>query len=107
MKLKNYKVFLIISSVWFIDFLTTVIALNIGLYESNPIARFLYSFGFFGFVFSFVLVMISLFVYSIFLNKISYNKYNSLPRFTTFLGVSIFVVLEIYTIINNVFLIAK
>lgn len=106
MKIK--QIFGIFTSIWIIDFILTVIALNkFGFIERNPIAGFFYSMGLFGYVFFFLLAIGFLFVISILLHKISYNKYNLNPKLSLGLGISIFCVIAFVVILNNLYWLIK
>ena len=101
------KIFLILFGVWFIDFLTTVYALNFtnGLIERNIIHSYFFNFGIVGWIISFLIVFVVLLSYSItllyFFNRT--NKYH--PKFSKIIlygSITIYVFLEILGIINNI-----
>lgn len=113
MKIKNktLKLTLICFAVWFIDYLTTVVGVGfLGLLEGNPIMNSLYSVGLIGWiivpVFSFCFLFLAIFVGEKINNRIikKFCRYKyGIPFFVT-VG---FVILEIVTIINNVYFIIK
>lgn len=103
MKIRN--IFLILASLFSIDFFLTVIALNFreGLFESNPIPRWFFGFGIFGYIVFFILSMFLIFLLSVFIYKLSWNKYNKKPGLTERVGILSFCILEGYVIINNLY----
>ena len=102
MKIRN--IFKILAGVWCIDFILTVILINfyVGMIESNPIPRFFYERGFWGFFMFFWITMILLALFSFFLKWISNRKVVKNPEMVQIVGILTFVVLESYCIINNV-----
>ena len=105
----NWKnLYIIFISIWCIDFLTTIISLNLPryagkLYETNPLSAWLFGFGFIGWVGAFVYSMTTIFLisYSVcwLLNK--RIKTDDL-RFNLYLAVLfIFILFEGNAIFNN------
>lgn len=111
MKTKN--IFFILFGIWIIDFLTTIISLNFlnGFQESNLISNYLYSLGFKGYLLFFLMALIFIFILSFFLLKIySYleKKWDKKRAFLIIIiPIVIFVLLELYCIINNIVLMLR
>ena len=108
MKIKT--IFLIIFSVWTLDFFTTFIALNFleGFYESNPIPAYFFGIGWYGWIFIFILNTIGLFLVSLFVYKTSditsRLRNDGEAFFMSYCFVGTFVILEGFVIFNNIYL---
>jgi len=107
-ELKKTTVLITWLAVYTIDYITTVIALNLpslahkGLYEANPIAAAFFSLGWVGWVFSFIFSMgiIVLLVEMVFYLK---PKAKALPpNFLPLLSMGMIVTLDGLVIINNI-----
>ena len=111
LKKKKYKMshlFILMIALYSIDFLTTVIALNLNhfegkLYEVNPISAWFFSFGLIGWIgaviFAFIIMFFMSFVITSLINHLKDEDY----KFSLWIGVIfLFVVLESITIINNI-----
>jgi hypothetical protein len=105
-KIKTKNIFVILISIWLIDFLLTILGVNIlGFTEKNPISSlFLNNYGIIGFL---MLGIIGTFMISFLLFKVSYNKYNKTPMISLITGISVFCTIEFYAIINNLYWILK
>jgi len=101
--MKTKSMFMILASVFSIDFILTAVLLNFytNTMEANPIARFFFEKGFWGFVLFYTLTLIILFLFSFFVKRLSHNEYNKNPELTEKIGILTFVILELYAIINN------
>jgi len=101
-----YTIFILI---WSVDFVTTIIALNLPrykgvLYELNPLSAWFYQFGFIGWVGAFVYSVVTLFILAWcvckLLNKLKSQNYK---RTLYTAVIIIFVLLEGNAIFNNFF----
>ena len=102
--MKTRNIFLILVSIWLIDFVLTIIGVHFnGFYETNPITRFFFDKGIPGILSFFFLTPIFIFIQSFLIHKVSYNKYNLKPNFTLITGLSVFCLVEFYAIINNLY----
>lgn len=103
--MKTKKIFKILFGVWLIDFVLTFVALNFfsGFVETSPVARFFFSYGLYGFGFFLIINFIGVLGMSFLLHELSYNKYNSKPKFTLFVGFLTFFLIQSYIIINNIY----
>lgn len=104
--MKTSSIFLFLVSIWSIDFLTTIIALtNDNLFEANFIANWFFNFGLIGFIAFFIVTCFILFFSSALIFKLSNYKNNIHFEFIQAIPITVFWVLEIQTILNNVRLI--
>ena len=107
-KAKAKDLFYIFFSVWCLDFFTTILALNLNVfegkfYEMNPLSAWFYSFGLIGwigaFCFSFLTIFIICFLETKFVNRIR----NENMRFNLYiLLIFLFVLFEGNVIVNNI-----
>ncbi|GAH06432.1 unnamed protein product [marine sediment metagenome] len=104
----NYKnLFYLISLVWVVDFILTIIALNFkeGLYEYNFISAFFYSNGIIGYIINFILCMSILFFMSFFVCKlINRLKGERYKKILWYVVITLFLLTEGVIIINNIWL---
>lgn len=107
MKLKT--IFLIMFSIWCLDYLTTFIALNFfkGFYERNKIFSELFLIGWNGWALVFIISFIIIFILSFFMYKTSefgvkITKKEKVGKIIVYIGVGFFFVLEFYAVINNI-----
>ena len=112
-KAKTKDLFYIFFSVWCIDFITTVLALNLKVFEGkltegNPIANWFFSFGLIGwitaFLFSFSLIFLLCFLGTKLINSLKNEKLKVLSFMLFF---SLFVLFEFIAILNNIILMLK
>lgn len=97
-------IFIILGSLWIIDFILTFIALNFfGFYELNPVARFFYEKGIYGFSIFFIMVISFIYLQSFLIYKCSFNKYNKKPLLTLCAGIFVFLAIEVLTILSNIY----
>jgi len=102
--MKTKKIFAILFGIWLVDFILTFVALNfLGFYELNSIARFFYDKGLYGFGLFFVINFFGIMMFSFLFHKASYNKYNSKPQLTLFVGFLSFFLIQASILINNVY----
>jgi hypothetical protein len=101
--MKTSSIFYLLASIWSIDFFTTIIALTYpNLYEANRLLSPFFEFGFFGFIFVFVVTMIILYLSSFLIFKLSNYQNNPHAEFIQGVAITVFWVLEVQTILNNV-----
>jgi len=105
---------LIMMIIFIIDLITTIIGINLGATERNFIARYLFTFGNIGYIFTLIFGAITILIifYSIiiiitFLYKkmVGEELPENLKIFMCCLFTSIYVLLELNTIINNIYVI--
>lgn len=102
MKIKT--IFTILAGIWLIDFILTIIGVYFfGFFETTTITRFFFSKGIPGILSFAVLIPMFIFIQSFLIHKVSYNKYNKKPFLTLMNGLSVFCLIEIYAIINNLY----
>lgn len=101
--MKTSSIFHLLISVWSIDFFTTIIALRSDhLFESNFIANYFFSFGLLGYMAFFIVTSIILFLASVLIFKLSNYRNNTHSEFIQAVAITIFYILEVQTILNNV-----
>jgi len=101
--MKTNSIFYLLISIWSIDFLTTILALSYdNLFEGNFIPKYFFNFGFFGFVAFFLITSVIFYLVSVLIFKVSNYQNNSHYEFIQAVPITIFWVLEIQTILNNV-----
>ena len=117
-KLKDIKVekriykcvdmFYIFFIIWLVDFMTTILALNLPalegkLVELNPIVNWFHSFGFIGWVGAFFYSVMGIFLLSFFVTTlINYLKNETLKHNIWILVIGIIVMVETIAILNNI-----
>ncbi len=112
LSLKN--ILTLIFGVWFIDYLTTFIALNfLNLNESNPFAKMFYV-HWWGWVIFPIMAFTLLFLFSLlcyyggkFCDYVGKKENKKIGFIPIILGISLYFLLESYVIINNLLLIFK
>ena len=107
-KAKAKDLFYIFFSIWCVDFLTTILALNLSMfegkfYEMNPLSNWFFSFGLIGwigaFVFSFITISLLCFLETKLINRVR----NENMRFNLYiLLIFLFVLFEGNVIVNNI-----
>jgi hypothetical protein len=109
--IKKYKwinLFYLFSIIWSIDFIITIIALNISsnrlnLEEANILSNYLFSFGFFGYMLNFIFCIIIIFLFSFLICKlINRLKVELHKKIMWYLVIIIFILIEGLVIINNI-----
>ena len=102
--MKAKTIFLILFGIWFLDFTSTVIALNLftGIGETNPLAKYFFNLGFLGYLTYFLITVSTIFIYSKFLKYCYELEKNKLKTFTLILGISIIFISELFCVINNI-----
>lgn len=106
--MKTRIIFFLMFGIWFIDYLTTFIALNFfeGFYESNLLMAVIYSWGGLGWILSPLVVFVVLLLFaqlvsiaSFYCNQKSYGS----GFFLAYSSIGAFFILETAIIINNIF----
>ena len=106
LKMKYKNILLPMLLIWYVDIITTIIGLNIGLTEANPRAEMLFNLGWIGFGYWFVIgtfFIISLAFLIYYVDLFIIKKRKKTSKFVLALPVIVFVVGEVYTIINNLY----
>lgn len=104
---------LLFAVIWFIDLMLTFIALSTipGVYESNPISAFLFSFGYIGWIIDIILALICFFLYALFVKFCQkwhikmMKKHKKKARLSWIFPIIALIVywgLELYVIIHNI-----
>jgi len=106
-RIKMFKIFMF---VWSLDFLTTIIALNLDkysglLYETNPISNWFFSFGFLGYIGAFLYSLTTLFLLSWVICKLINKRIKSKGlKMNIYYGtIILFCIFEGSAIFNNIF----
>ncbi|GEM_PF-3043573 len=112
MKNKKYKwsyLFYLFSIIWSIDFILTILALNLRageVYEANLISAFFYSNGIIGYIINFIFCLSVIFLLSFFVTKLINRLKNKIHKKVMWvLIIIIFVLIEGGVIINNLMII--
>ena len=100
--------FTILISVWVVDFITTILALNLKIFdgqfqELNPFSAWLFGFGFWGWVIAFAYSTITFFLLSFFSCKLLKRlKSEDYKRNLYYAILFFFIVVEGNAIFNNI-----
>jgi len=107
-KYKTSELFLVFFAVWCIDFFTTIMALNLKIfegkfYEVNPISNWFFSLGLFGWVLAFMFSFVMLFIFSWGIIRLINKLKSEDLKFSLWIGVIVlFILFEGNVIFNNI-----